>query len=274
MGHWTLDDIDWPAFDASKADPDTVRIVKAAALVEHNGDLYGEYLANVFEGDEDFVAAAKRWAEEEMQHGAALARWADLADPGWDFEAARERFNSGYRQVDLERGSSVRGSRCAELIARCVVEVGTSSYYSALADSTDEPVLRQICKKIAADEFRHYKLFYDHMKRYEAREAPTLARRVAVALGRMAEGEDDELAFAYYAANGVEGPYDRKACAAAHGSRALTRYRPGHVRLAANMTMKAVGLRPGSRLGAWFGWIVWRLFDWRRGRLVKQAPAF
>ena len=138
----------------------------------------------------------------------------------------------------------MRGSRCAELIARCVVEVGTSSYYSALADSTDEPVLRQICKKIAADEFRHYKLFYDHMKRYEAREAPTLARRVAVALGRMAEGEDDELAFAYYAANGVEGPYDRKACAAAHGSRALTRYRPGHVRLAANMTMKAVGLRP------------------------------
>ena len=81
MGHWTLDDIDWPAFDASKADPDTVRIVKAASLVEHNGDLYGEYLANVFEGDEDFVAAAKRWAGEEMQHGAALARWADLADP-------------------------------------------------------------------------------------------------------------------------------------------------------------------------------------------------
>ena len=274
MGHWTLDDIDWPAFDASKADLDTVRIVKAASLVEHNGDIYGRYLANVFEGDEAFVAAAGQWAAEEIQHGVALARWANLADPGWDFDAARERFNSGYRQVDLERESSVRGSRCAELIARCIVEIGTSSYYSALADSTDEPVLRQICKRIAADEFRHYKLFYEHMKRYRDDEALTLARRVKVALGRMAEGEDDELAFAYYAANDVEGPYDRKACAAAHGSRALTRYRPDHVRLATNMTMKAVGLKPQSRLGAWFGRIVWRLFDWRRGRMVKQAPAF
>ncbi|MBC6439054.1 MAG: ferritin-like domain-containing protein [Rhodospirillales bacterium] len=274
MGHWTLDDINWTAFDARKADPDTVRIIKAASLVEHNGDVYGRYLANVFEGDEDFVAAAHQWAREEVQHGVALARWANLADPDWDFEAARRRFNSGYEQVDLERESSVRGSRCAELIARCIVEVGTSSYYSALADSTDEPVLKEICKQIAADEFRHYKLFYEHMKRYKADEAINLVRRIKVAIGRMAEGEDDELAYAYYAANNIEGPYDRKACAAAHGSRALTRYQPGHIKLATNMTMKAIGLKPQSKMGSWFARVVWRLFDWRRDRMVRHAPAF
>ncbi|MBN35963.1 MAG: rubrerythrin family protein [Rhodospirillaceae bacterium] len=274
MGHWTLDDIDWAAFDRTKADVDTVRIIKAASLVEHNGDLYGRYLANVFSGDEDFVAAAEQWAVEEVQHGIALARWANMADPDWDFKASRQRFCEGYQQVDMEAASSVRGSRCAELIARCIVEVGTSSYYSALADSTDEPVLKQICKQIAADEFRHYKLFYEHMKRYNADESLNTVARIKVALVRMAEGEDDELAFAYYAANDIEGPYDRKACAAAHGSKALTRYQPGHIKLATNMTMKAVGLKPQSRLGGWFGRIVWRLFDWRRGRMVKQAPAF
>ena len=49
-----------------------------------------------------------------------------------------------------------------------MVETGTSSYYTALAEATDEPVLRQICKLIAADEYRHFKLFYDHMRRYLA----------------------------------------------------------------------------------------------------------
>ncbi len=30
------------------------------------------------------------------------------------------------------------------MMARCIVETGTSSYYSALKDATGEPVLRQI----------------------------------------------------------------------------------------------------------------------------------
>ena len=45
-------------------------------------------------------------------------------------------------------------------MARCVVESGTSSMYSALRDSTDEPVLKAICHRIAGDEFRHFRLFY------------------------------------------------------------------------------------------------------------------
>ena len=47
-----------------------------------------------------------------------------------------------------------------------MVEIGTSSYYTALADATKEPVLQIICRQIAADEFRHFKLFYDHLRRY------------------------------------------------------------------------------------------------------------
>ena len=51
-----------------------------------------------------------------------------------------------------------------------MVETGTSSYYTALGEATAEPVLKQVCKLIAADEYRHFKLFYDHMRRYLARE--------------------------------------------------------------------------------------------------------
>ena len=75
------------------------------------------------------------------------------------------------------------------------VEVGTSSYYSALGEAAREPVLRDICKRIAADEFRHYTLFYRHLKRYLDKERIGRVRRVLVALGRITETEDDELAF-------------------------------------------------------------------------------
>lgn len=273
MRHWTLDDIDWGAFDRSKTDHDTVRIVKAASMVEFNGNDYARYLEKVFAGDALFIKAAWDWAEEEVQHGEALRRWAELADPDWDFNEAFKRFTTGF-SLPLEADASVRGSRCRELIARCVVEVGTSSYYSALRDSTDEPVLKKICGNIAADEFRHYKLFFDHMKRYRKTEKPWLVQRMKVAVGRLIEGEDDELAYAYYAANEIPGPYDRKACIAAYGSRALPRYERGHVQLATNMVMKAVGVKPHSRVGQFSNRLAWRAFDRRRRQLQESAPGF
>ena len=98
-----------------------------------------------------------------------------LADPTWDYQAAFARYKAGFK-LPLDAEASIRGSRTGELIARCMVETGTSSYYTALADGDQEPVLQQICRHIAADEFRHFKLFYDHMRRYLARENIGLLR--------------------------------------------------------------------------------------------------
>ncbi len=162
MGHWTLDDIPWRRFDPDKVDPDIVRIVKAASLVEQNGADYAHYLCNVFADDPGFQTVVRRWGAEETQHGQALGRWATLADPRFDHAAACARFSAGFR-VPLEAKASVRGSRAGELVARCIVETGTSSYYTALGEAVAEPVLRDICHRIAADELRHYKLFYTHL---------------------------------------------------------------------------------------------------------------
>ncbi|WP_207436462.1 hypothetical protein, partial [Sabulibacter ruber] len=85
-------------------------------------------------------------------------RWAELADPSFRFEEAVQRFRDGYK-IPLQEGVSARGSRTGEMIARCMVETGPSPYYAAIADSTDEPVLKLICRNIAADELRHFKLF-------------------------------------------------------------------------------------------------------------------
>jgi hypothetical protein len=270
MGSWTLDDIHWERFDPAKVDGDILRIVKAASLVEQNGADYARYLRGVFHDDPDFQQAAEAWGREEIQHGQALGRWAMLADPGFDHGVACARFSDGFR-VDLEADRSVRGSRAGELVARCIVETGTSSYYTALAEAAREPVLREICRRIAADEMRHYKLFYSHLKRYLAAEKIGVLRRLGVALGRIGESEDDELAYAYHAANDAEAPYERRRAARAYARRAYAVYRRHHVERVIAMVFKAAGLDPQGRLMRWTAGLAWWGMRQRAERLQREA---
>lgn len=268
--HWRLEDIDWSAFDASRVDPDVLKVVKAAALVEGNSDDYVAYLRNVFADDPEFVAAAEEWGREEVQHGRALAAWAERADPSFDYAAALERFRAGFR-LPLDAKASVRGSRSGELIARCVVECGTSSFYSAIRDAADEPVLKTICHRIAGDEFRHYRLFQKHLRRYQKAEPLSLLARLRIALGRVSEASDDELSMAYWCGNGAQGEYRRDEAYRAYEARAARLYRPGHVARLVAMIAKAIDLDPQGRLVAFAQRLAWRFLQFRLRRL--GAPA-
>ncbi len=271
MKHWRIEDIDWGRFDAARVDPDIIPLVKAAAMVERNGTDYAAYLNGVFHDDPDFRAAADYWAEEEVQHGDALGRWAMLADPAWDYPDAFARYRAGYH-IDVTADASIRGSRTGELIARCMVETGTSSYYSALGEATAEPVLKQICKHIAADEFRHFKLFYDHMRRYLARENISFARRLRIAAGRISESEDDELAFAFHCGNDAPGtPYEHARCLAAYMARAMAFYRFRHVERGMGMIFKAVGLPPRGRLSDLTARLAWQFIQRRQRRFAGRS---
>lgn len=258
MKRWTLDDIPWDQFDPSKVHPELLKIIKAASLVEFNGAHYAEYLERIFKGDQAFVEAARQWGTEEVQHGQALARWAEMADPNFNFEKAFEEYSREITLPDAEE--SVRGSRMGELVSRCTVETGTSSYYSALAEAADEPVLKVICQKIAGDEFRHFKLFYSHLKRYQKKGLRGKIEKMRVVAWRIFELEDDELPYAYYAANDLEKTtYQRRHYVEEHAARSFACYRYMHVERALAMNFKAVGLKPygrlnklAARLGFWF----------------------
>jgi rubrerythrin len=263
--HWTLDDIPWERFDPSKVDPEMLRIVKAAAMVEYNGDSYAEYLCSIFKDDQGFQDASHRWALEEVQHGQALSRWAEMADPDFDFTARFADFSEKI-QLPTAPEESVRGTCCGELVARCMVEVGTSSYYTALREATDEPVLREICRHIAQDEIRHYKLFYTHMERYRDIEGLGKFKRLMVGIGRIGESEDDELAYAYYAANNNGEPYDRKRCIRAYMSRAYGFYETRHVERAVTLILKAVGFTPHGKISNWIARGACWVMNLRAGR--------
>jgi hypothetical protein len=270
MARWALDDIPWNEFDRTKLDPEIVSIVKAAALVEYNGAVYADHLCRVFADDPAFQASVRRWGEEEIQHGRVLGRWAQLADPDFDFAAAVFRFREGFH-IDFDCDRSRRGSHASEMVARCIVETGTSSYYSALRDATGEPVLRTICNNIAADEVRHYKLFYQTLIRYAGRERIGVRRRLWVALRRLAESQDDELAYAYHAANEPALPYHRRRCGSAYARRAFSVYREQHVARAVRMIFRAVGLTANSRLSQLAARLAWAALRRYAARLAANA---
>ncbi|GAK34707.1 hypothetical protein JCM17846_02800 [Iodidimonas nitroreducens] len=272
--HWTLDSIDWSGFDPDAVSDDLLAVVKAASLVEANSADYVTYLCRVFPDDADFQAAARQWGEEEAQHGAALGRWAEIADPAFSFAQSLALFREGYG-LPLDASASVRGSRAGELIARCVVESGTSSFYSAIRDATSEPVLKEVCRRIAIDEFFHYRLFQKHLGRYKSGDKLGLMERLKVALGRVQEAEDDELAYAWYAANILprdpQAVYDTKANATAYWRSAMALYQRQHIDNAARMILRAADFNANGRLADLVAGAGWHFVKWRRDKLARTA---
>lgn len=269
---WTMDVINWDAFDASKVDPGLLMAVKAASLVEYNAPDYVSYLTNVFGDHPEMQEDFEQWGREEEQHGLALAKWAKLADPGFDFKEAFARFRE-MQNIQTGAIESIRGSRAGEMVARCVVESGTSSFYTAIKDATDEPCLRQIVTYMAADEFAHYRLFYETLKSLEDQEPISPASRMKVAISRLNEAEDDELAGAFYCANypaDSDVKYETGRFANAYFREALGVYRERHINRVVSMVLKAGGLSPHGWLSDRLCTIVW--WGWTR-RLSKLRAA-
>lgn len=277
--HWKIEDMPWDQLDRSKINDDLIQVVKAAALVEYNAATYADYLCKVFDGDAAFQKLARDWAVEEIQHGQVLGKWAELVDPSWKLEAAMAKFRAGYMPEHFtgDVSASVRGSRSGEMIARCMVETGTSSYYSAIGGSIDEPVLKEICAKIAGDEFRHYKLFYDTLNRYLEQEGMTRMKRLKVALSRIAESEDDELSYAFFAANANDNDvYDRKTWNSEYMKRAYSYYKRPQVDRAVSMVFKACGFDPkgmGGKIASKAAWWLIRRSVAGAAKLTRQNAA-
>lgn len=272
--HWTLDSIDWSQFKPQDVSPGLTNVIKAASLVEANSADYVTYLCNVFRDDPEFQDAARQWGAEEAQHGAALARWAEIADPTFSFEKSLALFRKGY-SIPVDATDSVRGSHAGELIARCVVESGTSSFYSAIRDSTNEPVLKEVCRRIAIDEFFHYQLFRKHLNRYRSGKKLNLLERLRIAIGRVQEAEDDELAYAWFAANVLpDNPnshYDMKTNATAYWHGAMQLYQKQHIDNAVRMILRAADFNHNGRFANLASKLSWQFISWRQRRLAKAT---
>ncbi len=269
MKPWTLDDIPWSRFEPDKVDPAQLPILKAASILE-----YGvvatlvRRMRSLFHDDPVLLDMASRWADDETRHGQALGRWLRLTDSSFDVEAATAAAATvrATREAPPDDAKVKQGSRAGELIGRCLTETVTCSYWSAMAETSQEPVLRDICRRIAADEFVHYKMFYSQVARYLGTERMGPLRRLMVAARHIMGTEDDELAYAYYGANESGRAYQHARENAAFSLGVYSALRRHHVDRGVAMTFKAAGLNPQGR----FQRLAARLAWWGTRRRVQS----
>ncbi len=244
-GRWVIESIAWKRFDASKVDSNILRNVRAAAITRRSE---ADYNVRLFADDPAVAADVAAQANSEIRHSIALGKWVHLVDAEWDFDAAYARFQEGYKRLSRATGRP-RGGNVGEMMRRCIEGAATIAYYGALRDSTEEPVLKEICAKIATDELYHYKLFYEHLRRYLKRDRLSRLTRLRIGWNRLAESENDELAYAYFAANEPRyADYDRKRSMRTFSSLAYPLYQSSHVEEATAMVLQTIGLNPQSFL--------------------------
>lgn len=198
-GHqrWTLDDIPWQNIqrDAVAHAEELFYLVTTASFIEITTDLYTQNLVTYFSDDEEVTTwLAGHWEHEELQHGQSLKRYVQTAWPEFDWEKAYQSFFEEYSEcckLDL-----LEPTRSMEMAARCVVEMGTASYYTTLSRLSPDPVLSELTYHIREDEVRHYKYFYYYFLRYREREGASRARVLRALWHRlkMIDGEDGLIA--------------------------------------------------------------------------------
>ncbi|MBL8527577.1 MAG: ferritin-like domain-containing protein [Burkholderiales bacterium] len=195
---WRLEEIDF-----SKLEPERVRnddtlffFLVMSSFVEAASDLYTRNLSAYYAGDrevEDWLR--NHWEHEEMQHGRALRAYVQAVWPEFDWTRANAGFFAEYSAMcTLDEFEPTRG---LEMAARCVVETGTSSLYRAIHDYTDEPLLKELTRRIKSDEVRHFSYFYRYFQRYRAIETVSRSRIIRAILKRIAEAKSEDSLVAY-----------------------------------------------------------------------------
>jgi hypothetical protein len=243
---WTLDGIDWAALrhDAVADNEAIFYLIAAASFIEATTDLYTQNLIDYFAEDDEITDWLRvHWLPEELQHGRALRRYVQLAWPDFDWDRVYEGFLPEFQAQCADDG--VEPTRSREMASRCIVEMGTASYYRTLSRMTGDPVLSTLTRHISEDEINHYKHFYRYLRKYQAREGQ---RRPGIVLAlwnrlRMIDGADSRIAMSHiYRARHPGQPFDDGLYRALrHGSRPMIQAHFPH-RLCAQMLLKPLGL--------------------------------
>jgi hypothetical protein len=191
--HWSLASIDWHAIPADRltANDELFYLIASASFMERATDIYTRNLLDYFADDDEVSSWLERqWLPEELQHGQALRRYVEAAWPDFEWERVYDAFLDEFS--DFCALDELEPTPSREMASRCVVEMGTATYYRTLSRLSPEPVLAILAGHIADDEVRHYKHFYRYFIKYRQAEQPG---RLAVARSlwnrlRMIDGQD------------------------------------------------------------------------------------
>lgn len=245
---WTLDDIPWQSMDrnAMAGREMLFYLVTTASFIETATDTYARNLIEYYAGDAEATAwLEQHWQHEELQHGRALKRYVQTAWPDFDWDEVYRAFFAEFSANCV--AEALEPNRCLEMVSRCIVEMGTSSYYTTLSRLSPEPVLCLLTRLIREDEVRHYKYFYRYFLRY--RECERVGRwkifRAVLRRLRMIDGEDSSIALKHaYGIRHPGAPFDDRLYRRIQkqGRYLMGPYFPHH--MSVKMTLKPLDLNP------------------------------
>ncbi|MEW6561244.1 MAG: ferritin-like domain-containing protein [Pseudomonadota bacterium] len=186
--HWTLDWIDFSRIDIAAVHDhiDLFYLLVSASFIESGSHTYTRNLVEHYDAYPQIADWLEhQWEPEELQHGRALKTYVQTVWPDFDWDTAYAAFFDEYSRLctveDLE------DDRALELVARCVVETGTATYYRTLRDLSPEPVLTELTEHIRTDEVQHYKHFYRYFKELNADRKLSRARILGALKRRLLE---------------------------------------------------------------------------------------
>ncbi|SOY87661.1 ferritin-like domain-containing protein [Cupriavidus taiwanensis] len=194
---WSVNDIRYEAIDLARVrgDRDLFYLLVSASFIESGSDTYAGNLVTYYARVPDAAGwLAEQWEAEELQHGLALRRYVEHVWPEFDWERGYARFFAEYSQTcSIDQ---FEPTEALEMAARCVVETGTAAYYRALEQASDEPVLRDLTRRISNDEVRHYKHFLHFFNRFAEAERLGRLRVLGAVARRLLEIKNEDAAIA------------------------------------------------------------------------------
>ena len=190
---WSLDDIAYNSIESAsvRGHDSLFYLVTAASFVEIASDLYTQNLVQHYAADgevTDWLEAS--WQHEEVQHGYALRKYVNSVWPEFPWEEAYQNFLAEYSKLcNTEHFEPTPG---LEMVARCVIEMGTASFYKSLSAFADEPVLCDLANRIQSDEIGHFKHFLRFFERYNLQEQQSRFRVLRAIGHRLLEVRGDD----------------------------------------------------------------------------------
>jgi len=201
MMRWNYKELDYDSINKEELkDKDFLfYLIACASFVEITSDVYEKNLEEFYSDEEDVKKWLKEvWEPEEIQHGVALREFVKRVWSDFDWDKAYDKFKKEY--LPLCTIDEFQDSKAKEMLARMVVETGTSTLYksiSKLAKDENIPLLEELASNISKDEVYHYDQFYELFKKFNEKEKLGRDDIVKVIYDRlkMIDGEDAKIAF-------------------------------------------------------------------------------
>lgn len=188
---WRWEQVPWPALRPDLADDALKARVALMASSELTTFTASKKFLQEFSDDLDFSTWISTWFYEESRHPQVLLRWL-------------ERLGHTVDQAWMRRGrlaTPFMKSPFGTLVNNVISETVAASNYVSLAQSTEEPALRWICRSIAADEARHAAVFSHFARSHLQRSRdPREDKRLALKLLHLWTHEAAQHPVALYAA--------------------------------------------------------------------------